>query len=269
MVLFYVFIIVVGLLIIGNLFTYALQDYFIFWPSKLSAGHQYHFTIPFEELAIQTERDGNINALWFHQKGAKRPMILYFHGNSGDLSKWGHLSTYFDELGCDLLIYDFRGFGKSTGPRLEATFHIDARAMYDWAMRHYSPSDIILMGRSMGSGVACKIAADVPSRMLILETPYHSIRNLFFTYYPFLPVFLFVFKYSFPCYKWLPSAQCPAYILQGDRDRVVPYRCSVRLKPFLREPSHFITIQGGKHKNLSEFDAYFTAIKGLLSSPPK
>lgn len=215
---------------------------------------------------LSTPNNGKINVLWFRNKEKNRPVILYFHGNSGNLDGWGKLCYYFDNLGYDFIVYDFRGFGKSRGSSSEANFHSDASAVYDFASEHYSPQEIVLFGRSMGSGVASKLSSDVDARLLILETPYYSIKGLFKSYYPFLPTRLFIFKYTFPVFKWIEKAKMDVFIFQGTRDIVVPYRCAARLKPYLKDQEHFITIKNGKHSNLSQFDRYNAELKGILYS---
>jgi pimeloyl-ACP methyl ester carboxylesterase len=265
MIAIYIISVLFILWLIGNSFTFLLQDYFIFRPTRLRENFEFNFPIQFEELMLDSVDDGKINTLWFRDPNRKKPLVLYFHGNSGDLSKWGHLGQYFKELGYDLLIYDYRGFGKSKGKRNEALFHADARVMYDLALKHYATTEIVLFGRSMGTGITCKLASEVDAKCTILETPYHSIKDLFKSYYPFLPPFLFKFKYRFNSHHYLPFCKSPAYILQGDRDRVIPYRCAERLKPFLPKSSHFITIKGGKHNNLAQFHNYSETLRNILA----
>ena len=251
---------------IGNAFTYYLQDYLIFRPTHLHVDYAYKFNIPFQELNFEMDDGGTINALWFHREGEKRPLVYYHHGNSGDLTRWGKLSDYFDTLGYDLFIYDFRGFGKSKGSRNEDVFYSDGQTLMNFTLKHYAGKDIVLFGRSMGSGVASKLASDNEVRMLILETPYYSIRKLFASYYPFLPTFMFVFKYNFPVHEWLDTVRCPVQIFHGTRDYMVPYRCAKELKSHLKSDSHFLTISGAAHGNLSEYKEYTSRMQELLQN---
>lgn len=262
--LLYGFLIILSLLVIGNIFTEILQDLFIFRPVKLKKDHVFRFKIPFEEITLDTPHNGKINVLWFHNPDQKRPLVFYSHGNSSNLDDWGDLCYYFDELGYDLIIYDFRGFGKSKGRRNEKSFLSDATAVYDFALRHYDKENIVLYGRSMGTGVSTMLATEKGAKLLILETPYYSIPSLFKSYYPFLPVALFSFKYSFPTNEWLKQVECPVYIFQGTRDTVVPYRCAVQLKPLMKQPENFITISGARHNNLSEYEMFTNDLKSIL-----
>lgn len=257
-------LIVLGLLIIGNVFTTVLQDLFIFRPVKLKMDHEFNFSLSFTEHFIQSSHGGNINVLWFHSPDVKRPLVFYCHGNSSNLSSWGEVAERYDEMGFDVIIYDYRGFGKSKGLRNQITFEDDVRAVFDFAMTHYSSSETYVYGRSMGTGVATLIAKERNPALLILETPYYSIPELFKAYYPFLPKWLFLFKYEFPTYRWIQEVNCPIYIFQGTRDTVVPYRCAIKLKPLLKSPENFIVISGGKHSDLKEYPEFSENIKSIF-----
>lgn len=257
-------LIVFSLLIIGNVFTTVLQDLFIFRPTKLKQDYEYQFNLNFTEHFIKSSHHGKINLLWFHHEDKKRPLIFYCHGNSSHLQSWGEVAERYDKLGYDVIIYDYRGFGKSVGRRNQETFIDDVRAVFNFAMQYYSLEQTVVYGRSMGTGVASLIASEQSPTLLILETPYYSIPELFKSYYPFLPKWLFVFKYVFPTNEWIQKVDCPIYIFQGTRDTVVPYRCAVKLKPLLAPPENFITISGGKHSNLKEFPEFTDNVRSIL-----
>lgn len=256
--------ILILLLIVGNIFTTVLQDLFIFRPVKLKEDHTFQFRLNFTEHFINSSHGGKINILWFRDPGTKRPLIFYCHGNSSNIQSWGEVAERYHELGFDVIIYDFRGFGKSKGRRNESTFIDDAHAVFQFAMEHYTPKETFIYGRSMGTGVATLLAKEYDPALLVLETPYYSIPELFKSYYPFLPKWMFVFKYVFPTNDWIQKVACPTYIFQGTRDTVVPYRCAVKLKPLMPEPANFITISGGKHSNLKEFPEFSENIKAIF-----
>lgn len=260
----YIALSILVLLVLGNFFTYAIQDLFIFRPVKLDQDHEFDFPLPFEELTLHSSANWSISAVWFHSKDVQRPVVLYSHGNSGNLQTWGDLCEYFDGLGYDLFLWDFRGFGKSRGFRNEAHFYSDALRVYEFVSKHYDPAAIVLYGRSMGTGVTTMLAATVESRICVLETPYHSIPSLFQSYYPFLPLSLFRFKYNFYSNEWVQEAKCDVYVFQGTRDSIVPYRCAIKLKPLLKDPSKFIVISGGKHSNLGGYDEYKDLMKRIM-----
>lgn len=261
---FQIALIILGLLIIGNLFTTVFQDLFIFRPVKLKKDYTFNFTLPFTEHFVTSSHGGSINVLWFHSTQTKRPLVFYCHGNSSNLKSWGEIAYRYDQLGFDVIIYDYRGFGKSKGLRNQSTFEDDVRAVFEFAMTYYNPNETIVYGRSMGTGVATLIAKEQNPTLLVLETPYYSIPELFKSYYPFMPKWLFLFKYEFPTHLWIKDVSCPVYIFQGTRDTVVPYRCAIKLKPLLKNPENFITISGGKHSNLKDYPEFTDNIRSIF-----
>lgn len=250
--------------LVGNLFTLYWQDYFIFRPKKLDLHFEYQFEQHFSEIFLDAAQGGQLNALWFKRLNAKG-IILFFHGNAGSLERWGHLHHFFHRLGYDYFVYDYRGYGKSTGKRNENLLYEDALTVFKYIQQHYTDNQIVVFGRSMGSAFASRVAVEGNVQMLILETPFYSMRHLFYTYYPFLPP-IFFFKYHFFNHRYLRQVQCPIYIFQGTKDWLVPYKCAARLKKWLKPTDEFITIPGGGHNNLLFYDIYNRKLQEILSS---
>lgn len=266
MIWIWIGITLIGLLLLGNLFTAVLQDFFIFRPSRLKEDFQYTFDYPFEERTLKTIHHGSINLVHFHQEVHRKKLILYCHGNTSNLDKWGDVHRSFTDAGYDFMMFDYRGFGKSKGVRTEANFHEDAKAIYAYALENYNASDIIIFGRSLGSGIATRLAADREHQALILETPFASMPFLFQSYYPFLPAALFIFKYQLDNIECFRRIKGEIYLFHGTRDKVVPLSSSLRLeKEFVHEKSELIILKKGKHGNLSEFDEYHERLNSLLA----
>lgn len=256
-------------LALGNLLTLVFQDFFIFRPERLPRDYQYIFQKPYEELTIPGPENGRLNALWFRQDQhpQTRGVILYFHGNAGSLRRWGHLYHFFAYFGYDFFIYDYRGFGKSRGRRNESLMYQDARAVYDFIRSHYPPERIVIFGRSLGSAFATWLAVHAEAKLLILETPFASMRRLFRAYFPILPPF-FRYKYLFSNRRWLGKVKIPVYIFQGDEDLVVPFRVAAALQPSLKQGDRFFRIEGGSHNNLLYYDKYVAEMKKILEDEP-
>ena len=258
-------IFVLAALALGNLFTMVLQDYFIFRPERLPKDYQFVFTKPYEEVFIPGAENGRLNAIWFRQDRypESRGVILYFHGNSGSLRRWGHLHYFFAQSGYDFFTFDYRGYGKSKGTRNEALMYEDAQTVYDFIRLHYPPEKIVIFGRSLGSAFATWLAVRAEARLLILETPFASMRRLFRAYFPILPPF-FRYKYLFSNHRWLKKVSIPVYIFQGDEDLVVPFRVAAALIPSLKPGDRFFRIEGGSHNNLLYYDKYVAELKNIL-----
>ncbi|WP_299526352.1 alpha/beta hydrolase [Winogradskyella sp.] len=237
---------------------YFFQEKLMFLPTTLKQEYQYQFDDPFEELFFETDKDAIINALHFkaeHSKG----VILYFHGNAGDLSRWGKITAYFVARNYDVLVMDYRTYGKSTGKLTEAAFYKDAQYCYDYLLQQYSESEITLYGRSLGTGLASYLASNNNPKQLILETPYYSILDVAKHRFPMFPVKPLL-KYRFPTYEYLPEARCPITIIHGTDDNVVPYTSGKKLSELGIHNMDFVTVQGGNHNNLVEFEAYHDVI---------
>ena len=264
-VLFTIAVIIV-LLIIGNIFTYPLQDYFIFRPKKLPGKHTFQFERPYEEQEIRSTHQGRLNALWFKKdprRKSEKGLILFFHGNASNLARWGHLYHYFFKFGYDYFVYDYRGYGKSRGRRNERIMYEDAEAIYEFVKEHYPVNKIIIYGRSIGCSFATYLATKAEPPLVVLETPFSNIRDLFYTYFPFLPR-LFLFKYNLRNHHFIQQVKAPVYIFQGTHDLIVPYKCAAKLIPYLKAEDAFYTIPGGRHNDLIFYDIYDRKMKEIL-----
>lgn len=242
---------------------YFLQEKILFLPTVLPQEYVYNFDYPFEELHLNPEDDVSINALHFKTKNPKG-VILYFHGNAGDLSRWGNIAQHFVYLDYDVFIMDYRTYGKSTGKLNEQSFYDDAQYCYDYVLKQYSEDQITVYGRSLGTGIATYVASKHKPKQLILETPYHSILDVAKNRFPLLPVTVLL-KYQFPSYKFIVDVDCPITMFHGTDDAVVPFSSAEKLKAISpSETTTFITIEGGGHNNLIEFETYLNAIKYSL-----
>jgi len=130
---------------------YFLQEKILFRPTVLNQTYVYKFSHPFEELFLKADDNAMINVLHFKAEQPKG-VILYFHGNAGDLSRWGNITSYFVERNYDVLVMDYRTYGKSTGALSEHALYSDAQMCYDYLKDRYNENDITIYGRSLGTG---------------------------------------------------------------------------------------------------------------------
>ncbi|MBK9338995.1 MAG: alpha/beta hydrolase [Lewinellaceae bacterium] len=237
-------------------FTAYLQKKALFRPTRLSAEYVFSFEHPFEEFFLDTPDGARLNLLRFPaDQSTRRGVVLYFHGNRDNLQRWGNLHRDFTCRGYDFVAPDYRGYGKSTGEPAERTFYEDARLVYDWLRTEYPANSIILYGRSLGTAMACYLAAHVRARKIVLETPFDNIAGLIAGYLrrselPFRPAFFF------PNDRHLRQSELPVLLFHGTADRVVPYASARRLAACLKPGDEFVTIPGGSHHNLREFELY-------------
>ena len=250
-----------GLLCLG---LYLGQERLVFVPDKLPADYTFDFPgMQFDEVRVPSG-DVVLSALHFNTPNPKG-VVLYFHGNAGSLRLWGGIAPIFTRRNYDLFVVDYRGYGKSTGAlQREDDLHADARAVYDHVRQQFAAEQIIVFGRSLGSGVAARLAAERPARMLILETPYISLREVVTDRVPFVPVGLLL-KYPLLTEDWIAQVRCPVYLFHGTADNTVPYNHSVRLLGLIQAPRELITLPDGGHGNLASFPAYQQKMIELLS----
>ena len=241
---------------------YFIQDKFIFKPEKLSADFKFKYDVPFRELFFDVEQGVRINGLHFYRDQPKG-LILYFHGNSRSIKGWARYAKDFYRYDYDVVLVDYRGFGKSTGKRGEKQMLGDMQFVYATLLRDYQEHHMIVYGRSIGSGFAAKIASDNNPRYLILDAPYYSFMKVVERFLPFLPL-RYVLRYHLRTDKWIRRVNCHTYIIHGTKDRLIPIRNSEKLQSINPNKITLIRIQGGGHNNLPSFPEYHNFIRDIL-----
>ena len=242
---------------------YFFQEKMLFLPTVLEQDYTYQFSYPFEELFFQTETNAVINAIHFKIEQPKG-VVLFFHGNAGDLSRWGVLAEYFVEKQYDVLIMDYRTYGKSKGKLSEEALYHDGQYCYNYIKGLYDEEDITIYGRSLGTGIATYLASKNKPKQLILETPYYSILDVAESRFSLLPVKALL-KYKLLSYQFIQKIDCPILMLHGTSDDVVPYTSAEKLyEASPKARTTFVTFPEGTHHNLSAFDAYHSHMEMVL-----
>ena len=252
-------IVLFSLLMLG---AYLLQVRLIFHAEPLPADHEFSFKHSFEELFFNTREDTRIHGLKFHAENAEG-VVLYFHGNSGTLDDWGHISPLFTKRNFDLVIIDYPGFGKSTGKLTENGLHQDARHIYDTLRETYRPEQIRIFGRSIGTGIAVKLASEVDCGALLLETPYFSLEQLVRSYSKNMPIGKFL-RFRFDSNQYIDRVKAPIHIVHGTVDAIVPYNSGRMLYEVAGDNATFYTIEGGTHNDLALSPEYLPFINAGL-----
>lgn len=245
---------------VGGALLYFIQDFILFHPKPLSKEHKFSFEQPFKEVNIPFEKN-NLSIVKFSTANPKG-VVLFYHGNMENVEHYKKYPPFFLRNGYNLWMIDYPGFGKTTGKLTENSMKEQAILMYDMASKETKSDNIILYGKSMGTGVASFVASNRKCKELILETPYYSIPALAKHYFPIYPVTLLV-KYSFTVHEYLRKVQAPVTVFHGTKDEVVPYKHSEWLKE-QNKNLDLITIENGRHNNLSDFDLFQKKIDSLL-----
>lgn len=246
-----------------NMATFLFQEKLIFLSERLPHDYTYSFNEPFEELNLDSEDGASINVLYFR---AEQPVgiVVYFHGNAGNLSKWGEIAPQFTSRNHDVIMMDYRGYGKSKGERSENAFYEDALLLYAKAMTLHPETNITVFGRSLGTTFATYVAAKHNPQQLVLESPFYSMERLVKKRYPYLPVDALL-KYKFRTNHYMQSVHCPVTIIHGTEDRVVPIASAKKLFGAIPQKNRsFITIENGAHNNLNTFSEYSDALDTVI-----
>ena len=237
---------------------YRLQSRFFYLPERLPADFTFAAPDLAEELWLTTEDDVRIHGLYFRTGRPRRGAVLYLHGNAGSLRGWAGERYPLVRRGYDVLLIDYRGYGKSAGTPTEAGLYADARAAYAWLRERHAPGDIVIYGRSLGSGPATQLATEVAARHLILETPFYSLESVAREKVPWLWL-PFPLGHRYENGRKIPDLRMPVTIFHGTADRVVPYANAVRLQPLVPD-GHFTTVDGGGHSGLVDYPV----VRGVL-----
>lgn len=262
-------ILVLVIYVVISVALYYLQDYMLFKPEKLSKDFEFNYVNQeFKEYNLETRDGAVINGIRFFPKGESKGVVLYLKGNSKSIKGWGKFAVDFTRHGYNVLMVDYRGFGKSTGRRSQKAIKRDLQEVYNKIKELTTEDRIILYGRSLGSGFAAKLASMNNPRMLILDAPYYSLTKVTARYAPFMPLSILL-KYPLPTYKWLKYVQCAIHIIHGTNDKLIPFKTSIKLSKVNPKLTKLHSVIGGGHKNLNNFESYHKMIHDILNSKPQ
>lgn len=244
---------------------YYLQEKFLFHPDPLPKDFEFKFKLPFREANIPMNARDTVNMIQFYPANVvARGVVLYFHGNRGNVIRYEKYANNFLKNGYEVWVPDFPTYGKTTGKLSEENMYLQAKEVYNLAHSKFSADSIIVYGKSLGTGVAAYVAAKKKCRMLILETPYYSIPDLFSSYAPIYPTGR-MSHFKFPVGDYLKDVNAPVFIFHGTADETIPYRGAAKLKKVLKPSDEFITIEKGKHNNLDDYPVFHQKLDSVLN----
>ncbi len=242
---------------------YFFQEKIIFHPSKLDKNFKFQFDQNFEEINFKTNDHLTLNGILFKAANSKG-LIFYLHGNAGSVNNWGQIAKTYTDLGYDVLMTDYRGYGKSEGKiNGEGQVFEDLQVVYNKIKERYQEDKIIIMAYSIGTGPGAKLAAENKPKLLVLQAPYYSLVDMMKHSYPFAPTFLL--KYKFETYKFVQACKMPVIIFHGNQDEVIYYNASVKLRAVCKPADTLITLNGQGHNGITVNPDYITSIQKILS----
>ena len=239
---------------------YFKQESLIFRPAPLAADHR--FDIPgVEEVKVPV--DGAMLSAIHLRLRDPAGLVFFLHGNAGNLQTWSTNIDFYRRVNYDLFMLDYRGFGKSTGAiESEAQLHADVKAAWNQIAPRYTGKNIVLYGRSLGTGLAARLAGDVQPDLTVLVSPFLSLKAMGEELYPWLPGF--ISRYPMRSDQWLAAIARPVLIIHGDRDTLIPISHAERLRQ-TRAATEYQVIDGAGHNDIHRFPAYLDALAERLS----
>ncbi len=201
--------------------------------------------LSYEPVELSTE-DGLTLYGWFIPAHPARGVLLFFHGNAGNISHRLDSLKTFNDLGFATLIFDYRGFGRSQGKPSESGTYRDAEAAWRFVTekRRVPAQDIVIFGRSLGASIAAHLAAQHKPRGLILESAFTSVPDLAASLYPFLPA-RWMSRFHYNTREYLKSISCPVLIVHSRHDEIIPFEHGRQLFALANEPKQFLELRGG------------------------
>lgn len=248
-------IIIIGLVLVSiRLYFFYLEQKSLFYPYKFIHELPKRLGIAYEEVNFKTTDNEIINGWFIPAKDAKIT-ILYCHGNAGNISHRLHRIEFFHNMGVNFFLFDYRGYGKSSGRPSEQGLYKDAQAAYDYlaSRSDVDKNKIVVCGKSLGGAVAIDLSLKRKPKALILESSFVSTVLQAKQMYPFLPIDILITQ-KFDTLSRIKKLTVPKIILHGNKDRVIPFNQGEILFKQASEPKVFVSFNGGHND-----DVYLTS----------
>ncbi len=250
------------------LFIFLYQDHLLFLPNIPSRKVE---TTPaavglaYEQLTLTSSDDVELDA-WFVPAAEARGVVLFCHGNAGNISHRLDSLLIFHRLGLSVLIFDYRGYGRSQGRPTEAGTYQDVEAAWQYLVgeRHVEPGRIILFGRSLGAAVAAQLATLQSPGALILESCFTSVPDMAAQLYPLLPARL-LSRLQYNVLESLQHIACPLLVVHSPDDEIIPFSHGEKIYAAGRPPKKFLELKGGHNEGFfSTGEAYVQGLADFL-----
>jgi pimeloyl-ACP methyl ester carboxylesterase len=254
-------LVVAAVLLVGVPATmYLAQDSLLFFPQPLVGPPR--VARPVEPLEVEREEGVKVRGWLVKGTGPRAPLVVFYGGNAEELS-WQMSEPWPADW--SLALVNYRGYGESDGDPSEAALFGDALAVFDALARRpdVDRARVVLVGRSLGTGVATYVAAERPVAAVVLISPYDSMTALGQRHYPWLPVGMLL-KHPFDSESRAPRIEAPLLAIAGGRDRIIPPSHSRRLVEAWGGPKRFVELPGADHNGLSAAPQFWPTIDGFL-----
>jgi len=229
----------------------ALEQRYVYFPERRLEATPEAVGLDYEEVRFAAA-DGTALHGWYLPGAPKRPLVLFCHGNAGNISHRLASLRLLRGLGAGVFIFDYRGYGQSAGTPSEEGTYADARGALSWLEgRGWRPEDLIYAGESLGTAVALQLALERPPAGLVLEAPFTSIAAMGRHHSPLLHLLLgWLLDVRYDNLDKIGRLAAPLLIIQGEADAIVPPAMARRLFEAARAPKALRLIPGAGHNDL-------------------
>jgi len=267
--LLYLGVVLVLIYVVWGLSLLFMQRKLLFHPVREVSFTPADLGLEYEDVEFRSADGVKLTGWYVPAKNATFTVLLC-HGNGGNIMHLLDNLNLFCNLGVSCFVFDYRGYGSSTGWPTEAGTYLDAQAAYDWLTGEKGvPADqIILLGRSLGGSIAAHLAGRVPVGALVVESAFTSYSDMAARLYPYLPVRLFAwFQFRYRTLAYLREVHCPVMVVHSRDDELVPFAFGARLFEAANEPKQFVEIVGSHNDGFRHSgDAYKDAWLRWLDS---
>jgi fermentation-respiration switch protein FrsA (DUF1100 family) len=242
---------------------YVFQARLIYFPTSVINATPSQLGLNYEIFSLPTD-DGVTVSGWFVHGPSTERVMLFCHGNAGNMSDRLDTLRILVDLGYSVAIFDYRGYGQSSGKPTEMGTYKDAMRVWQYLseVRGISPHDTVVFGRSLGAAVATKIAAVIKPRCLIVESGFGSLPAIASEKFWFLPVKMLC-RFAYDNIRTIKAVRCPVLVIHSRDDRLISFRHGCRIFEAANEPKHFLEISGPHNDGFLTSGAVY--IKGLRS----
>lgn len=235
------------------LLIFLLQSHLLYFPKveKNSPVTPAQLGYSFESVKFTTADNEILHGWFIPVSDAATGTVLFFHGNAGNIAHRLEYLPMFRQLKLNVFIFDYRGYGQSSGFPTEAGTYADALAAWQYLTdtKGISSSTIVLYGESLGGAIAAWLATQKHAALLILSSVFTSIPDLAQTIYPFLPV-RWISRFEYNTLDYLESVNCPVFVAHSPHDEIVPFLHGVKLFETVKMQKQFLNLAGGHNEGL-------------------
>lgn len=270
-IIFWILCGAIALYLVMLIYLYFVQKTLVFFPSKDFIATPDQIGLKYEDLNFELDAENKIHAWYFPNNHEtitdSTKVVLFCHGNAGNISMRFPTIELFNDLNIPFMIFDYRGFGKSTGELSEKSTYEDARRCYQYLIeeKKYKPENIIIFGRSLGGAVATELAKNEKSAGLILESTFSSAKDAGARIFPIFPIRLLL-KYNYDSKSKIDRINCPLLVIHSPADDIIPYDMGESLFQLAKEPKTFLKISGlHNERGYLRTPEYINTIKSFIA----